>query len=296
MYGLRPSLELLYGHLDRLTDQVRAAGNLSGIRLDAPAPFIDVRAETTKSKKAAVIPLVPQLAMEMRSRHANARHFSGKVFPHGIPSAQTLAKDLAACHIPVEDGRGYRVDFHALRHTFASLLATAGVSELARVKLARHSEWKQTDRYTDPNSLPLFTEIQKLAAGFPSSIASPMASPKFGKTRPKKGKAGKTLSSESEAEIVAIDDDRAPLGKAVPSWDKGSMVPRGGLEGPENESEAVESKGESASEKPPVSLGASQNSEQLCSELSEVVSSWPKLSPEIRRAFLMFLRTARRGE
>jgi integrase len=43
----------------------------------------------------------------------------------------------------------YRVDYHALRHTFASLLANVGVSELVRLKLARHSEWKQTDRYTD---------------------------------------------------------------------------------------------------------------------------------------------------
>jgi hypothetical protein len=33
--------------------------------------------------------------------------------------------------------------------------------------------------------------------------------------------------SESEDEIVAIGDGRAPLGKAVPSWESGAMVLRG---------------------------------------------------------------------
>ena len=49
---------------------------------------------------------------------------------------------------------------HAIPLRFG-LLASAGVSELARVKLASHTEWKQTDRYTDPTSLPLFSEIEK---------------------------------------------------------------------------------------------------------------------------------------
>jgi len=63
-------------------------------------------------------------------------------------------------------------DFHALRHTFTSLLATVGISEPARVKLARHSEWRQTDRYIDPQNLPLFAEMKKLTAALPSSTAS----------------------------------------------------------------------------------------------------------------------------
>ena len=46
---------------------------------------------------------------------------------------------------------------------FACLFAAAGVSELARVKLTPHSEWRQTDRYTDAQSLPLFTEIENSA-------------------------------------------------------------------------------------------------------------------------------------
>jgi hypothetical protein len=73
------------------------------------------------------------------------------------------------------------------------------------------------------------------------------------------------------------------------------MVPRGGLEVPKNESEEVESQRESASEKPPASLGASQNSEQLCFELSEIVSAWPMLSVEIRNAILTLLRAVKQN-
>jgi len=183
------------------------------IHMDSPQPFIDVRAETTKSKKAALIPIVPALAETLRLQQKKRRHFSGRVFPHGLPSVTSLTKDLTACGIAVEDGRGFRVDFHALRHTFASLLATAGVSELARVKLARHSEWRQTDRYADAQSLPLFTEMEKFGASLPSSIAS-LKSGKTGQNLSKLDPAG---DAEGEDKIIPIHSQSTHLGKAVPS-------------------------------------------------------------------------------
>ncbi|MCW5549284.1 MAG: hypothetical protein KIT44_10000 [Opitutaceae bacterium] len=141
---------------------------------------------------------------------------------------KTLQKDLTTCGIPLDDARGFRVDFHALRHTFASFLAEAQVSELVRVKLARHSEWRQTDRYTDPLSIPLFSEMQKLAAILPSSIASP-----------KTGKTGQILSKRVQdsdttlvSQLVDFRPERPELAKAVPCRDNVEMVPKGGLEPP----------------------------------------------------------------
>jgi hypothetical protein len=151
------------------------------IRLDVPRPYIDVRAATTKSKKAAIIPLVPALAEALQSEKAKGNKFE-RVFPRGLPSVKTLTKDLTACGIPVEDERGYRMDFHSLRHTFTSLLASVGISELARVKLARHS-------------LPLFAEMEKLTAALPSSIASL----KTGFLGQKQGKA------ESNGDVYPVD-------------------------------------------------------------------------------------------
>lgn len=200
----------------------------SDIDLDPLEPVIVLRAETTKNKKGGRIPLLPVLAALLRDQKAKGVHPTGRVLPRGIPSVKTLAADLEACGITVEDERGYRVDFHALRHTFLSLLAHVKVSELVRMKLARHSSWKQTDGYTDPKSVPLADGIALLAAALPSSIASPNS----GKTCPKLGNSVQTDTPNESAEVVAISEGRTHLAKAVPYWDSCDMVLGGGLEPP----------------------------------------------------------------
>ena len=199
------------------------------LHLDEPHPYIEVRAATTKNKTRAVIPLVPELAEGLRERFNRRAPAFPLVFRTGVPSTKMLAKDLAACGIPVTDALGRRVDFHALRYTFATILARKGVPRRVAMELMRHSDSRLTDKvYVDTTSFSLFGVVTKLD---PPSL-SPLASPKSGKTCPKPEKPGKTLSSESEDKIVVIGDDRAPLGKAVPSWESSAMVPRGGLEPP----------------------------------------------------------------
>jgi len=200
----------------------------SDIHLDTPQPFIDVRAETTKNRKSAIIPLIPQLVDALKKEYSKRMHFTDRIFRRGLPSVTMLKKDLAACGIPVEDQRGYRVDFHALRHTFASLLATSGVSELARVKLSRHSDWRQTDRYTDPKSIPLYGEIQKLGDLLPSQGASL----KSGKMGQNEAIPGQAESPKSPADVVPIGSGITSLAKVVPGWENAEMVPRGRLELP----------------------------------------------------------------
>jgi integrase len=168
------------------------------IDLSETEPVIRLRPETTKNKKGGTIPLLPALADLLRQQKKH--HFSGLVFPHGVPESKTLAKDLKACGIAIEDERGHRVDFHALRHTFVSLLAHVKVSELVRMKLARHSAWKQTDGYTDPKSVPLADGIAMLAAALPSSLASP----NFGKTRQNMGKVVQTGSFQISGEVSQV--------------------------------------------------------------------------------------------
>ena len=178
-----------------------------------------------------IIPLILPLAQALRLAKSKARRLTGRVFPLGSAHAKTLAKDLQACGIAVEDERRQRVDFHALRHTFASMLANAGVSELARVKLARHTTWKQTDRYTDPKSIPLFLEIEKLTSALPSSLASP----KSGKSRSKVGEPVQSVEipggSENE-KIVASESKNPVLTGVVPSWENAEVAERGGFEPP----------------------------------------------------------------
>lgn len=137
--------------------------------LEAEKPYIELRAGTTKNKRGGFIPLIPCLAELLRAAKPRGCLATGRVFRRGIPGVATMRGDLAAAGVPFVDERGHRADFHALRYTFASLLARAGVSELSRIKLARHSDWQQTDRYTDPNALPIFAEMEKLSV----LVASP---------------------------------------------------------------------------------------------------------------------------
>jgi hypothetical protein len=200
----------------------------SDVHLEVPQPFIELRAEITKSKRADIIPLLPVLVDALHKAKAKGVHISGRVFPRGLPSAKTLAKDLVACGLSVQDARGYRVDFHALRHTFASLVATANVSELARMKLARHTEWKMTDRYTDSKSIPLFAEMEKLAIILPSQTVSQIS----GKPGQIESKPVQLVSPILSAETYVTDQKKTALATVDQSCLLVQMVPEGGLEPP----------------------------------------------------------------
>jgi len=136
-------------------------------------PYILARASTTKNKKTAILPLVPQLAQKLKDWRAEQPTQTGAVFKHGVPTAVTLLKDLAACGIKGVDDQGRHLDFHALRHTFATLLAQAGISPRVAMELMRHSDMRLTAKtYTDVMNLPLFGELEKLSPVVPSLIAS----------------------------------------------------------------------------------------------------------------------------
>ncbi len=213
VYALAVLTGLRRGELKRLL--------WADVHLEDPKPWIEVRATTTKNKRPATMFLVPQLVPLLCQARGSG---VGLVLPGGVPSAVTLGKDLVAAGVPIQDERGWRVDFHALRHTYASLLGAAGVSEGARVKMVRHREWRQTDHYTDPNSVPLFAGMEKLSALLPSSLASPNS----GKPCPAEGNAVQREGATTSAEVVEFPAESPLLAKAVPSWESLALAsPRG---------------------------------------------------------------------
>ena len=69
--------------------------------------------------------------------------------PRDAVGAKLLRVDLAAAEIPYADAEGRVADFHALRHTFITNLARAGVHPSDAQALARHSTITLTmDCYT----------------------------------------------------------------------------------------------------------------------------------------------------
>ncbi len=133
------------------------------VHLDAPKPFMSVRAATTKNRKGAVILLRDDLVTELRGLLDRGYPSlpGGRVFR--VPKPETFRRDLQEAGIPIYDEQGRKVDMHALRHTLATNLARGGVAPRVAMEIMRHSDIKLTAKtYTDAGLLPMADAMDKL--------------------------------------------------------------------------------------------------------------------------------------
>jgi integrase len=108
----------------------------------ASRAMVRCQAGYTKNGQEAELPLRRNVATQIREWLAD-KPAGEPVWPgtwarqrHG---AEMIRIDLTAADVEYEDDRGRVVDFHALRHTFISNLARAGVHPRNAQALARHS-------------------------------------------------------------------------------------------------------------------------------------------------------------
>jgi integrase len=132
------------------------------LELDGEQPAIRLRAETTKSKRSARLPVHAQLLEALqawRTAQPTVPTPEVLVFP-SLPDMKAFRADLDAAGIPYKvQGRG-KIDFHALRKTFGTLLATAGVPRRVRQAAMRHADPRLTETiYLDEDLLPLFEHV-----------------------------------------------------------------------------------------------------------------------------------------
>ncbi len=133
------------------------------INLSAERSFIRAREGTTKNRKEALIPLHSELVPEFQSAMTENESPDKPVFVVGLHPERRFRANLEAARIDRIDKLGRKVDFHALRHTFATKLARQGVPQRLAQELMRHSDPKLTAMiYTDVSQLPTFDAIQKL--------------------------------------------------------------------------------------------------------------------------------------
>jgi len=104
-------------------------------------PTVTVKACYSKHRRKDVQPILPSLA-NMLVDHLAGKPVDRPAFamPEKTNLARMLRADIAAAGIARQDSFGHTVGFHALRHTYISLMARAGVAPKVLMDLARHSE------------------------------------------------------------------------------------------------------------------------------------------------------------
>jgi len=151
------------------------------VQLDGDTPHIQLAAADEKNREGNAVPLRADLATDLsrwltdklETLYGPSKRFVGPVREALPPDAllfdvpdglvQILDRDLKAAGIPKVDERGYRVHVHAMRHTFGSMLARAGVSLRTAQEAMRHSDPKLTANvYTDPRLLDVAGALDSL--------------------------------------------------------------------------------------------------------------------------------------
>jgi len=129
-----------------------------------PVAVIPVTISKRRKEDRQPIPsfLVPELREFIAGKSENDRLFPGKWFRR---AAEMLRPDLEAAGIPYETHAG-QADFHALRHTYISNLASKGVKPKALQTLARHSTITLTlEHYTHLEEAEVAAELNAAVGG-----------------------------------------------------------------------------------------------------------------------------------
>jgi integrase len=147
------------------------------LHLNAPKPYIQLRAEATKAKRADVLPIRADLA-EIFNRHRGDSKRPEESVCGSVPRSQTHMRNLIRAEIPYTDERGRYADFHALRFTFGTRLAKAGVAPRIAMKLMRHKSIHLTMHlYIDDDGFDLNSAVEKMP-----SINAPAEAPNINTT------------------------------------------------------------------------------------------------------------------
>jgi integrase len=176
------------------------------VSLDSDPPFLTLERGQEKNRQGSTLPLRADVAAELRewladraaarqlaaseaaavrfdpqaARRSNATTGRKRAEPlppeeplFEVPSGllRIMNRDLRTAGIPKRDDRGRTIDVHALRGTFATMLARSGVPMRTAQAVMRHSDPALTANiYTDPRLLDTAAAVEALP-----SFADPAA-------------------------------------------------------------------------------------------------------------------------
>ncbi len=110
--------------------------------------WVEIPGAKTKNKKKARLPLLASTA-ELLHEHTKGQRPEAAVLalPRWFKFAVHLRADLEAVGVDVADHVAGRVDFHCLRVSFVTRLADLGVDLHTLQGMARHEDYKTTNRH-----------------------------------------------------------------------------------------------------------------------------------------------------
>ena len=163
-----------------------AALTVGDVLLDDERPAIMLRGADSKNGEAARLPLRGDIAAELGAWIAHEAEavcrervgVAGVVRPaddmplFDVPDklVRILHRDADAAGIPKRDKRGRTVDVHALRGTFGTHLARAGVDVVTLKTLMRHKRIETTLKYYVDDGL---LEVDRAVGNLPALLAEP---------------------------------------------------------------------------------------------------------------------------
>ena len=131
----------------------------SDIDLDSESPLIRLRAGTTMSRRCVTIVLHPLLADVLRAARPQCPT-SRQLVVSSVPCMKTLRADLKLAEIDKGGKTIGFVDFHSLRMTLSTMIASAGMSERSRQSHMGHTVPRLTENtYMDERLLPVAKEL-----------------------------------------------------------------------------------------------------------------------------------------
>jgi integrase len=142
---------------------------LGHLQLSGPMPCLNMQAQDTKNGEAVSIPIrgdvLDDLQLCLASKQQAVTGVVSLKMQAQLPETplfdnvprqlvKTLDRNIAVAGIAKRDDRGRVVDFHALRHSFGTMLSTSGVAPRTAQQAMRHSRIELTmGVYTAPRLL-----------------------------------------------------------------------------------------------------------------------------------------------
>lgn len=165
--------------------------------LDSDTPTATVQAACTKNRREAVQPLPLDVARNLRDylrdKPAGKPVWPGKWKSRAFlmvqkdlhtarqqwlseaQNASERARRQESDYLAYCDSQGRYADFHALRHSYITMVGKAGVSPREHQDLARHSTYSLTSRYTHSRFYDLAAAVQSLPIPTTTTTTAPQA-------------------------------------------------------------------------------------------------------------------------